>query len=91
MKAVADTDILRMFGKVKSTHLLKSLFLKIYVPILPSRDWLSRMIEPFQDREIVGTKAAVLYLSEGGWVYYAILRHAGDEIYLNTNKQIMKI
>ncbi len=33
MIAVADTDILSMFGKVKSANLLKSLFLKIYVPI----------------------------------------------------------
>ena len=33
MIAVADTDILSMFGKVKSANLLKSLFHKIYVPI----------------------------------------------------------
>jgi len=33
MIAVADTDILSMFGKVKSANLLKSLFPKIYVPL----------------------------------------------------------
>jgi len=32
MIAVADTDILSMFGKVKSVNILKTLFKEIYVP-----------------------------------------------------------
>jgi len=44
--------------------------------ILPSRDWLSRMIEPFQDREIAGTEPLYYtYRKEDGYItrYCAML------------------
>jgi len=44
--------------------------------ILPSGDWLSRMIEPFQDREIAGTEPLdYTYRKEDGYTtrYCAML------------------
>ena len=44
--------------------------------ILPSKDWLSRMIEPFQDREIAGTEPLYYtYRKEDGYItrYCAML------------------
>jgi len=44
--------------------------------ILPSRDWLSRMTEPFQDREIAGTEPLYYtYRKEDGYItrYCAML------------------